>query len=263
MVTRQIAVGVVAVFFFPLIGDRTAATGLCGTTIAADFTLHEDLTCAGDGLIAGADDITLNLNGYTLSGSGAGNGVTVRNRTGVIVKGGTIRGFVSGIMVGGSTDILIKGNYFTANREAVFLNGSSMNTVKDNVALLNQLRGIMIRPSTSGVPSRNNVVNDNTLTGNPSGILVFGQADNTLKDNRITGSSVAAIDLTGPAASGNVVKDNTLALSAAGIKFGAGWFDNDAFDNQIESNTCGLQGPAAANTLHDNVLTGNGSDFCA
>src|SRR6187397_2115134 len=47
-------------------------TGIaCGDTITADTTLDRDLTgCRSNGLVIGADDITLDLNGHTISGNG-------------------------------------------------------------------------------------------------------------------------------------------------------------------------------------------------
>lgn len=193
------------------------AADLCATTLVADLKLEEDLNCPGDGLIVGADGVTVDLNGRTIAGSGIGNGITVRGRRGVVIAGGTIRGFVTGVFVGGSSGIVIKDNRFTQNREAVFLNGSNANTVRENVAWQNQLRGIMIRPSLTGVQSTHNVVTENILIDNPSGILVFGQPENTLKENIVTGSTVAGIDLAGPGAPGNLIKENTLTSSAAGI----------------------------------------------
>ena len=46
-----------------------ATDDLCGATILADLTLDHDLTCVGNGLIVGADGISLKLNGHTITGS--------------------------------------------------------------------------------------------------------------------------------------------------------------------------------------------------
>jgi parallel beta-helix repeat protein len=242
--------------------DVKAASTECGATLVTDLTLESDLTCSGDAIIVGADDIRINLNGHTIAGSGAGVGITVRARQHVSIVGGTVRGFVTGVFVAQSTDIEIKENQFTETREGVFFAGTSGSVVKNNVAWQNQSRGIMLRPTGSGLVSTDNEVVDNVLIDNPSGILVFGQPGNTLKGNAISGSSVAAIDLTGGGASGNVVKGNQLAQSAAGIKFGAGWSQNEFVGNTIASNTCGIQGPAASNTFKGNLFSGNGADQC-
>jgi parallel beta-helix repeat protein len=145
----------------------------------------------------------------------------------------------------------------------VFLIGSSGNVIKSNVASNNTQRGIMLRPTTGGIVSTDNLVVDNTLTNNPSGILVFGQSGNTLKGNTISGSSVGAFDLTGGGGTGNVIKENLLSASAAGIKFGPGWNGgNDIIGNTFQANTCGLLGSGSSNTYKDNVFTSNVTDIC-
>src|SRR5262245_33573896 len=68
-----------------------AATGaqpldnLCGATIVADLKLDHDVVCVGDGLIAGADGIWIDLDGYTLSGSGTGVGIVITGRRELVI----------------------------------------------------------------------------------------------------------------------------------------------------------------------------------
>jgi len=242
----------------PVVGQTVS----CGAVIVADLKLENDLTCPGDALTVGADDISIDLHGHTIAGLGAGIGITVRLHHGVSIKGGTIRGFASGIFVAQSTDVIIKNGRFTENREGVFFAGTSGSVVKANVFWANQLRGIMLRPTGSGLISTDNQVVGNELADNPSGILVFGQPGNTLKGNTITRSTVGALDLTGGGATGNTIKENILSASAAGIKFGPGWTGNAILGNTIQSNACGYQGPGAANTFKDNTLVGNTVDVC-
>lgn len=234
----------------------------CTTSIVADLKVANDLFCDGNGPSVDADGVTVDLNGHTVSGSGAGVGITVRGRQNVTVVGGTVRGFLTGILVANSTGILVKGNRFTDNREGIFLNGSSNSLVIENEAWQNQLRGIMLRPTLSGVISTGNLVKENVLWENPSGVLVFGQPGNTFRENRISQSSFAAFDLTGGGASANVFKENVLESSAVGFSFGAGWTGNTLVENRLIANTCAIQGTTAGNSLSENQLTGNGVDFC-
>ena len=236
----------------------------CGATILADLRLEHDLTCPGDAITVGANDVTIDLNGHAITGPGPGSGIgiTVRQRSGVSIKGGTISGFATGIMVAQSTGVVIKDGHFTQTREAVFFAGTTGSVVKANVMWQNVLRGVMLRPTGSGLVSTDNQVMDNEITDTPSGILVFGQPGNTLKGNTISGSTVGAIDLTGGGASGNVIKENILTASAAGIKFGAGWVGNDIRGNTIHANTCGFLGSSAGNELTGNVFTSNTVDLC-
>lgn len=161
-----------------------------------------------------------------------------------------------------SSEITIKEILFTENREGVFLNGSSTSTVKENTAWRNQIRGIMVRPSATR-SSTDNVIKDNLLVENPVGILVFGQPRNTLKENRISWSSQAGILLTGSGASSNLVKENMIGSSAAGIEFAVpGWTGNTFIENRILANTCGAKGPSDGNGFRDNLLEGNTADTC-
>lgn len=68
----------------------------CGDTIVADLVANTDLTCPGDGLVVGADDVTLDLGGHTIAGAGAGTGLAVTGHSGVTVRNGTIAGFDTG-----------------------------------------------------------------------------------------------------------------------------------------------------------------------
>jgi hypothetical protein len=53
----------------------------CGQTITADTTLESDLTkCTGPAIRIGADDITIDLNGHTITGKGKGVGVNKHRR---------------------------------------------------------------------------------------------------------------------------------------------------------------------------------------
>ena len=259
---KCVRLAVAVVLGLVVVPGSVMANDLCGVTVFANVTLDHDLACAGDGLIVGADGIRINLDGHTIAGSGVGIGITVRGRQDVTVSGGTVRGFVTGVMVAASTGVVIKGNRFTQNREAVFLSASSGNVIKENLAWQNQLRGLMLRPNSSGVLSTQNLVVENTLSDNPSGILLFGQPGNIFKENLISGSTVAGFDLTGGGASGNQMKENVLTSNAAAIKFGPGWTGNRFVENAIQLNTCGVQGPADGNTFKENVFTGNTLTSC-
>lgn len=75
----------------------SASASLCGQTLTHNVTLHADLDCSGSntsGLIVGANGLTINLNGFTLTGPGGAacycfgiddsdgyNGVTLRDGT--------------------------------------------------------------------------------------------------------------------------------------------------------------------------------------
>jgi len=52
-------------------GQALAAQVKCGDTITTDTTLHADLVnCPNNGIVIGANRITLELNGHTIDGDG-------------------------------------------------------------------------------------------------------------------------------------------------------------------------------------------------
>jgi parallel beta-helix repeat protein len=237
------------------------ANDLCGATIVDDLKLDHDLTCAGDGLIVGADRIKVDLNGHTITGSGIGIGVSVFGRTDVALTGGTVRNFAVAVRINASTDIVIKQNEFVENPEGVDCQAFCVgNTIKDNVFRDSITRGIMLRSN-----SRDNDIKNNTFTGNRVGILVFGGVDNTLKKNLVSGSSLAGIRLN-VIATGNVLKDNTVVSNDVGIEFlvtpTGSATGNDLEGNTIATNGCGLKGPSAGNTFKNNSFEGNVADTC-
>src|SRR6058998_3064761 len=90
-----------------------AASVSCGDTITTDTTLHKDLVnCPNNGILIGADNVTLNLNGHTIDGDGtpaAGcdpvtdfcdTGVANFGQDGVTVMHGSMRQFGGGVDFG-------------------------------------------------------------------------------------------------------------------------------------------------------------------
>ncbi len=81
-----------------------------GDTLTANTTLDSDLTGSGTAFIIGADGITLDLNGYTLSGNSTGYGVdNTGSYNGVTIKNGSIVGFGQGIRADGTIGTPLSG----------------------------------------------------------------------------------------------------------------------------------------------------------
>lgn len=235
----------------------------CGDVIANDLRLENDLVCVGDGLTIAGSDVRINLNGHTIRGNGTGVGLRVTTSQNISIQDGIIRGFLQGMFVSASTGIVIKHNELTENATAILLQASSGNTIKGNTATRNSVRAFMFRPNLVGGLSTDNDVVDNEIADNPTGILLIAQPGNTFKGNTISGSTVAAIDMTSPPGAGdNVIKGNLLTTSSVGIRLAAGWTGNTILGNTFESNVCALQGPTAGNTVQGNTFATNTTGFC-
>ena len=91
-------------------GQASAAKVSCGDVITTNTRLRADLNCTGDGLIIGADGITLNLRRHTITGDGDPDDVGVSNEAGhddVTVRKGAIENFGVGVSVEGARRNLI------------------------------------------------------------------------------------------------------------------------------------------------------------
>ena len=144
-----------------------APTVRCGEVITANVTLRVDLRCPRDGLRVGADDITIDLNGHTLSGPGTAESVGIRNELypSLIIRDGTVSNFAVGIYIGSGSSL---SDTPGARIEGV----NSRGIVADHASRL-AIRGGRI---TAGGPS--------TRTGNGRPYLTFA-----------TGASVEEVDL--------------------------------------------------------------------
>ncbi len=95
-----------------------AAHVACGDLVTGYSKLDSDLTClAGSGLIIGANGVTVNLNGHTITGDpsvpasyGIDNTAGFDN---IVIKGGTIVGFEQGIRAVGTDNFSVKDMSFT------------------------------------------------------------------------------------------------------------------------------------------------------
>ena len=251
------AFGVVAVCTAVAVGSPAAAASpsqnpTCGETITADTVLRADLhDCPGDGLVIGADGITLDLRGHTIDGDGisGGDDVGVRDvgHDGVTIRHGRIQEFDHAVRLTGASHNRILRLVATRNGDAeigraILLDtGSDWNVIARNDASGNGRSGVAV------LDSHHNVVADNrTARNGVAGMGVFGGGD-----NRVVG---------------NVIADN----ADNGIFYGAGTIGGRVAQNRITgSPSAGLvmDGAEFATVVHnrlahngDNVLVfGNGN----
>jgi hypothetical protein len=126
-------------------GSGAAAQTLqCGAVVTSDVTLEASLTGCSTGLVVGADGVTIDLNGFSIEGVGAGggSGIDVSLRSNVTIKNGRIRGFRSGIRCYESPGIQIEGNYLLGNNSGVSMSFCRAASIVNNVASGNSSLGI-------------------------------------------------------------------------------------------------------------------------
>jgi Right handed beta helix region len=132
----------------------------CGDTITTDTKLDSDLIdCPGNGIVIGADNITLDLNGHTIDGtSSSGDGVANVAHLGATIKGGTIQGFGVGVRLGTCSpatgcplgDILpsadgntVRSLTISGNGVAIVLGKTVHNVIRKNQLVVNRF-GIVV-----------------------------------------------------------------------------------------------------------------------
>ena len=217
-------VAVLALVFALLIGGEILASSPalavhvgCGDTITTDTTLDSDLVdCPNNGIIVGADDITLDLNGHTIDGDDAlvdpcpegefcDAGVFADGHDGVTVMNGFVREFATGVAVGSARDVRLAG--LSSTRNAFFgflLFDVSQSVIRDSSGSRNPV------PDGDGLgmfASRNNRIVNNRFAGNSLGIHVEDSTNNLIKGNTISGQ------IEGPGilmdGDGNEIRSNT------------------------------------------------------
>ena len=184
----------------------------CGDTITSNFMMLEDLECnglsqVGYGLSVGANDVTLDCAGHSITGNGTGIGVKFNGVSGATIKNCKVSGFAQGIL---------SGNAATASN--YILN----NTVHDNSQY-----GIGIRQATDYTIAYNNV----SYSG--VGIRIVSSSGNEVYGNTVTNTTGAighGIDMAATSF-GNTIRDNTLETNNVSI------FSTDSHDNVIRNNT--------------------------
>ncbi|HEY0640073.1 MAG TPA: DNRLRE domain-containing protein [Pseudonocardiaceae bacterium] len=275
-------VGAPAQYLFRVMPAPVPTAVNCGQVITQSVLVTEDLLdCASDGLIVGADEITIDLGGVTIDGIGQGVGirndgfhsVTITNGSvqqfdvGVQLGSGTWRGIVSGIGAQLNQDAGI--SLVDADHDGI---GSTVrsNTVAGNaygIRLSEGTGGAHVVDNTIGgsaedaigiLASNGNRIERNTVSSTSGvALLLAGSSDNLVIGNTISGTSKQAISLQA-ASDGNRVEGNALSDSEIGIEVLQSG-GNDIIGNEAT----GMNGPgvgldnAQGNDVVGNVLTSN------
>jgi parallel beta-helix repeat protein len=105
----------------------------CGDTVSTYLTLHKNLTaCEGEALVIGTDNITLDCDGFSITGTGAGSGIVLEGRQNVFIKNCNVSGFERGIDLSGSTNNTVLKNTLSENMYGIYLDASQLTTIWKN-----------------------------------------------------------------------------------------------------------------------------------
>jgi parallel beta-helix repeat protein len=217
---------------------------------SGSYYLTEDINSADTAITVAADDVTIDLAGFTLAGPDSGTiyGIYMSGRSNVEIRNGTVRDFHSGIYE--SSD------------------SGQGHRVIDVRALSNGIRGIYLG-------SKNNLVKDCTASGNgtsatgyvygiyaSSGSTVTG---NTVRDNGNSATSYVygIYAYTGSTVTGNTAYYNGTSATGSyvyGIKAGSGstvtgntaYYNGNWADGDVVGIYAGSGSTVTGNTAYNN-----------
>lgn len=168
-------------------GPATAADVDCGDTVTANLTLTHDIgPCTGNGLVVGAENITINLGGYSVIGSNTTN-MTATEQVGILVKGvrnvtvrnGTVRNFDSGVAI-------VKGAKNTL-RQLIVQDNANHSTLTGALNRCEFGDGITVTNSDNNVIDSNRALRNGPFSGIA---LVANSNGNVVSGNRVQDQTV-------------------------------------------------------------------------
>ena len=216
-----------------------AAEPVCGAVVTEDVVLGADLVgCPGDGLVVGAPDVTVDLNGHRVSGTGLGAGIRVQ-APGVRVRRGEITGFGSGVSVAveDAGDAQLRGLEIAHNGRGVVL-GTGLGTTGGGSLTIAHAR-----------------VHDNAGTG----VAARGWlAGTTIRDSRIRDNGGAGVSFSD--SNGGEVIGSWIAGNRTGVVYDFAPGGRVVGNLIVRNGVWGLFGfRSGGMTARDNVITFNGS----
>ena len=162
----------------------------CGDIIVVDTKLEANLLCGSEpGLAIDADGVTVDLNGFTISGSGLESGVFSGGFSGITIKNGSISGFQFGIYLVETADVEIKKLTFANQTQdsVVIVDGVNVNIADIQVSVPETAGSAIILYDVDGVK-----ISNATIHGGGYGVLTVGTSAAT-KDFLVMNNTFAGI----------------------------------------------------------------------
>ena len=270
-----------AAYAWTITAPPVPAHVFCGQVITQSTLVQNDLhDCIFNGIVIGADAITVDLDGHTVDGVGLGAGVRNDGFDSVTIRNGRAVDFDYGVALNpDTTRNIVEGMTVEQNQLAgIALGqpsqpdpnlpaeppdpiGASQSKVFDNTLRSNTVNANKLGIHLSNGTQRT-LVRDNALAASQGeGIWVENSSANRVEDNRIDASSGYGIALEG--ADGNTVAGNALEGNNAGILVGvthAGTVGIPSDGNRVTRNALEESGgievvESSANELDSNAVT--------
>ncbi len=268
-------------------GDRhggRVTTVHCGQTLTQSVRLANDLTnCPADGLVIGADGITVDLNGHTIDGTVAqptdcenaprepagikngGGDSRVYDR--LTIENGTLQQFAQGFNAGSDTD----GMADSRLRDLTVRDNSSGGLDMGSGGLFtnrNRVRHNLITGTRCGNgivvnSSDGSLVAENTVRDNLGGILLCCSVRNVVRDNLVAHNADDGIAVCCDGRDNLIEHNEVFDNASLGILVFFGTEGTLVRENHVARNGDNIILGASANTVAHNLVTDAlGCPFC-
>jgi len=210
-------------------------------------------------IVVERSNIIMDGNGYTLQGSGSGNGFYWSNINNVTIKNTNIKNFKYGAYLNSSSFNTVSGNNVENNEYGIEFNGSSNNTINGN-NVENNIEGVFFLRSSNNTISGNNITMNSFYYGGGLGIRFSGSFKNTIFGNNIQNNDdgISLLVSSNNTISGNNITNNNeygivLSLSSNNIISG-----NNVTNNNFGAESDSIRLYASSNnTVSGNNITAN------
>ncbi len=187
---------------------------VCGEKVSGVVTLTSNLECNGDGIIVGADNTVINLNGFSIKNTAGGTsnnkvGIMVPMYDNVMINGpGTVSNFQAGVLATGASHLGVStGVILLGNEIGVFMTGADHAQLAADMFMNNNIgfathsisdlslkNGLFTNNKLAGITTVNThgtTLDTNTVQGSDNGIFLDSQSDNNkVLDNNLHGNKI-------------------------------------------------------------------------
>lgn len=280
--------------------DVTEAAHLsCGDVIISNTELDADLDCElSDGLIIDANNVTLDLNSFTITGGVSFVGVQSVGFDNVKIENGTIKGFFFGVFVDMAENVKLENLVIRDTlRHGIRVTNSSSVTIEnlslfgpprdmtmgraillqavdgftvDNVDVHGYFGGVLIFPLDGGVANTDGAVTNSTFS-DTSGVVLVNATNVEISGNHISNCTIPQntfcngiiVNLS----SEIKVKNNYVHDNLSGIVLVVDVTDSQISANHVFDNTgVGINlvdtfPGSTGNLIKSNITFGNGIDL--
>ena len=207
----------------------------CGQVIRTSIKVKNDLAdCLWDGLVVGAHDITIDLDGHTIDGKGVAAGIRNDGYDNVTIKNGKILEFDWGVMLNPGTEKnIVEQLEIQQSQEA----GIGLGHVPHPTDMLLPLPP----PPPSSFDSKviGNILRFNTIVANDIGIwLAYKTKETLILENEINVNPAEGVML--ERSHGNRIEGNTIFGSSGSAVLMEGSNNNTVVSNDLSENRHGV-----------------------